>query len=261
MSAEDDAMFRTSGEAYDHYMGRYSLPLARKFADAAGIETGQRALDVGCGPGALTAELVQRLGAEQVAAVDPSTPYVEACRRRNPRVDVRQAPAAGLPFADDAFDAALAQLVFQFLADPLEAVCELRRVVRSAGVVAACVWDYAVGMTMLAAFWDAAREIDSRAPHEADTLRFGRDGELGVLLLAADLGEVETGALDVEASYADFDECWSGFLTGVGPAGTYCVSLDAGRQESLREACFRRLGSPAGVFTLSARAWYAVGRA
>jgi SAM-dependent methyltransferase len=242
-------------------MGRYSAPLARRLVDMAGVEAGQTALDVGCGPGALTSCLVERLGPEHVAAVDPSESYVEVCRRRNPGVDVREGRAESLPFGDGAFDAALAQLVFQFMSDPLAAARELRRVVRPNGAVAGCVWDYAEGMRMLAVFWDAARELDPAAPHEADTLRFTRDGELGALLLEAGLSQVESGQLVVEAGYTGFDDFWGPFLAGVGPGGAYCVSLAVQQREALREGCFRRLGSPDGPFALPARAWYAVGRA
>ena len=131
-----------------------------QLADLAGVAAGQRVLDVGCGPGALTAELVARLGAASVAAVDPSEPFVAAARERHPGVDVRQASAEQLPFPDDAFDAALAQLVVHFMSDPVAGLGEMARVTRPDGVVAACVWDHAGGKGPLSAFWDAARELD-----------------------------------------------------------------------------------------------------
>src|SRR2546430_1552171 len=125
--------FQVPGESYDRFMGRYSAPLAVAFADGAGIEPRQTALDVGCGPGALTAELVRRVGPESVAAIDPSEPFVEACRRRYPEVDVRLGQAEKLPYPDGRFDAALAQLVLHFVSDPDAAACEMRRVVREGG--------------------------------------------------------------------------------------------------------------------------------
>src|SRR5437868_980480 len=138
-------MFTVAAEAYDRFMGRYSVPLASTFADFAGVAEGQRVLDVGCGPGALTRELVRRVGAGAVAAVDPSEPFVEECARRNPGVDVRLAKAEQLPFSDGVFDAALAQLVLHFVSDPAAAANELRRVLRPGGRAAACVWDFADG--------------------------------------------------------------------------------------------------------------------
>jgi ubiquinone/menaquinone biosynthesis C-methylase UbiE len=135
--------FDVAADAYDRFMGRYSAPLAPPFADLAGVEAGQRVLDVGCGPGALTAELVRRLGPAEVSAVDPSEPFVVAVKERHPGVDVRRAPAEDLPFGDDVFDAALAQLVVHFMSDPVAGLREAGRVTRPGGVVAACVWDQA----------------------------------------------------------------------------------------------------------------------
>ena len=137
--------FFVGADAYDRFMGRYSILLAPSFADLAGISAGQRVVDVGCGPGALTAELVARVGPEAVAAIDPSDAFVDAMRERHPGVDVRQAAAEDLPFEDRAFDAALAQLVVHFMTDPVAGLHEMARVVRPGGVVAACVWDHAGG--------------------------------------------------------------------------------------------------------------------
>jgi SAM-dependent methyltransferase len=241
-------------------MGRYSCPLGPKLADAAGIEAGQRALDVGCGTGALTAELVGRLGPSSVFAIDPSKPFVEACARRYPGVDVRQGQAESLPYPDGFFDVALAELVFHFVSDAQAAAREMRRVVRTGGAIGACVWDFAEGMRMLRLFWDAALAVDPDAPDEATERSFGREGELAELLVQVGLGDVVSGALEVEARYESFEDFWEPLLGGPGPAGAFCVSLDPERQARLRELLRVRLGSPEGSFTLPARAWYAVGR-
>jgi SAM-dependent methyltransferase len=241
-------------------MGRYSRDLARAFADAGGITPGMRVLDVGCGPGALTAELARRLGAANVAAVDPSPEFVAECRHRNPGVDVREASAEALPFPDESFDAALAQLVLHFVRDPDTAVAEVRRVLRPGGVAGACVWDFGGGMRLLSAFWEAASSLDPGSPVEFATRRFGRDGEIAGLLSGAGFREVAGGALDVTAGYADFDDLWEGLRGGVGPAGAYFASLDEAGTAALRAELWRRLGSPTGPFTLTARAWYASGR-
>ena len=148
------------------FMGRYSEPLAARFADLAGVRGGQWVLDVGCGPGALTAELVNRVGAESVSAVEPSASFAAAVRERLPGVEVRQAAAEQLPFPDDTFGVTLAQLVVHFMTDPVQGLREMRRVTRPGGTVAACVWDHAGDRGPLAAFWSAVRELDPAAPGE-----------------------------------------------------------------------------------------------
>lgn len=252
--------FQTTGAAYDSFMGRYSRRLAPAFADHAGVAAGQSGLDVGCGPGALTLVLVDRLGAEAVTACDPSPPFVDACAANCPGVDVRLGRAEALPFDDDSVDVALAQLVLHFVSDPAAAAKELRRVVRPDGVVAACVWDFDAGMAMLRRFWDAASTVDPVAPDEAHAVRFGRAGEIVALFHEAGFEELEETTLEVTSAYDGFDELWSGFLAGIGPAGSYLVALDEARREAVRDELFRRVGSPAGGFELTAVARSARGR-
>ena len=153
-------LFDVAADAYDRFMGRYSVLLSPQLADLAGVAAGQQVLDVGCGPGALTAELVDRVGADSVVAIDPSEPFVEAARARHPGVDVRLGSAEQLPFPDDTFDAALAQLVVQFMSDPAAGVGEMARVTRPGGAVVACVWDHGGGQGPLSPLWDAARALD-----------------------------------------------------------------------------------------------------
>jgi ubiquinone/menaquinone biosynthesis C-methylase UbiE len=251
--------FDASAEVYDRHVGRYGPSLSREHAVAAHVAAGERALDVGCGPGVLTRVLADVLGAENVAAVDLSEPFLVACRARVPGADVRAAAAESLPFEDGAFDVVLSQLVVNFLVDPVAGLRELQRVTRPGGRVSAAVWDYADGMTMLRAFWDAALELDPEAPDEGRTMPFCRLGELASFFERAGLAEVEGGELVGTAEYESFDDFWSPFPTGLAPSGAYCASLGPAQQQELREACFRRLGSPAGEFTLTARAWYAVG--
>jgi SAM-dependent methyltransferase len=239
-------------------MGRYSVPLAPQLADFAAVAAGQRVLDVGCGPGALTAELVRRLGADAVSAVDPSEPFVAAAQERHPGVSVRRAAAEQLPFEDRAFDAALAQLVVHFMADPVEGLREMARVTREHGVVAACVWDHAGGHGPLSLFWEAARELDPDVEDESQ-LAGARKGHLAQLFQAAGLHEVEETALSIDVEHPSFEDWWEPFTLGVGPAGGYAAGLDATRQADLRERCRELL--PAAPFVLTARAWAARGLA
>jgi SAM-dependent methyltransferase len=248
--------FEVAAEAYDRFMGRYSLQLAPQLADLAGIGSSQRVLDVGCGPGALTSELVKRVGAAAVSAVDPSEQFVAAAHERHPGVDVRRAAAEELPFADGEFDAALAQLVVHFMADPARGLAEMTRVTRAGGVVSACVWDHEGEQTPLAWFWQAVREFDPGAEDESE-LAGAREGHLAELFAATGLREVEDTALPARLEQATFEDWWEPFTLGVGPAGSYVAELDSAQQVELRELCRRRL--PPAPFTVSARAWAARG--
>ena len=248
--------FAVPAASYDRFMGVYSARLSPKLADLAGVAAGRRVLDVGCGPGALAAELVRRLGAGAVTAVDPSDTFVEAARERLPGVTVERARAERLPFPDAAFDAALAQLVVHFMADPVAGLREMARVTRTGGVVAACVWDHAGGEGPLAAFWDAGRVIDPDADDESG-LAGAREGHLRELLETAGLDDVEETALDVGVEYASFEDWWAPFTLGVGPAGAFTAGLDDARRAELEEFCRSRL--PAAPFTITARAWAARG--
>lgn len=248
--------FDVAAEAYDRFMGRYSRLLSPQMADLARLRAGQRALDVGCGPGALTAQLVARLGAPAVAAVDPSEPFVVAARARNPGVAVEQASADDLPFPDAAFDAVLAQLVVHFMADPVAGLLEMTRVARRDGVVAACVWDHAGGQGPLGAFWQAAHELDPGVEDESQ-LPGAREGHLAELFRAAGLRNIEETSLTAGVEHPTFDEWWEPFTRGVGPAGAYVASLDADRRARLRDACRARL--PNAPFVIEARAWAARG--
>ena len=250
--------FVVPADAYDRFMGRYSILLSPQLADLAGVSPGQRLLDVGCGPGALTAELVSRVGPAGVAAVDPSEPFVAAARARNPEVDVRRAFAEQLPFPDQAFDGALAQLVVHFMSSPAAGLAEMRRVTRPGGVVAACVWDHGGGQGPLSPLWEAARALDSAVEGES-RLAGSRRGDLARLFRAAGLREVEETALSASVAHSSFEEWWEPFTLGVGPAGAYVAGLEAHARARLRERC--RAALPEAPFVLTARAWAARGLA
>lgn len=247
--------FDVSADAYGEFMGRYSEPLATEFVDLVGPSPGQRALDVGCGPGALTSVLAGRLGAGSVTAIDPSASFVAAARHRLPDVAVRQATAEQLPFPDDSFDLTMAQLVVHFMTEPTVGIGEMARATRPGGVVAACVWDYAGAHGPLSTFWQAAHDLDPNVRDESD-LPGVRDGHLVELFERAGLTSVRQATLTVRASFADLEGWWQPFTLGVGPAGAYVQNLDPGRRERLRNRCSELL--PAGPFDLHATAWAAV---
>lgn len=248
--------FDVAADAYGRYMGRFSEPLAPVFAGFAGVRPGMTAVDVGCGPGALTSVLVATLGEPSVAAIDPSEPFVAAATARFPGVDVRRGVAAQLPYPDDAFDAALAQLVVHFMPDPVAGLREMARVTRPGGVVAACVWDHGGGAGPLGTFWQAVRDLDPGAHDESD-LAGARDGHLAQLCAAAGLTTIAPGELAVTVAFASFDAWWEPFTLGVGPAGAYVAALDDGGRAALRDRCAALL--PAGPFEVTSLAWAARG--
>ena len=247
-----------AGEAYDRFMGRYSQPLAARFADWLEVAEGQRAIDVGCGPGALTAVLVDRLGADHVRAVDPSEPFVAACRDRLPGVDVRLGPAEALPFGDATCDLAAACLVVHFMTDPVAGVREMRRVTRPGGWVGATVWDLKGSRAPMEPLWAAVAEVSPGHDDESEFQGGSREGLVGILE-AAGLDGVEAVELPVTVTHPTFEEWWEPYQHRVGPAGEAIAALDPDTRSRLEDALRRTLGD--GPFDVTAVAYAARGRA
>ncbi|GAA2117962.1 class I SAM-dependent methyltransferase [Nocardioides bigeumensis] len=255
------ASFQVPAEAYDRHVGRYSPALAKHLCDHAALRAGDRALDVGCGPGGLTAELAERLGPAHVAAVEPSASFAEACAARLPGVDVRVASAESLPFADGDFDAVLSQLVVNFLPDGPAGLAEMRRVTRQGGSVSAAVWDYSGEMTLLRVFWEAAAAVDpaTRAADESHAL-YITPASLRDLWASARLADVRVEPAVVPAKYDGFDDLWAPFQAGVGPAGALVNSMPPDLQVAVADEMRQRLGVGSEPFRLTARAWMVTGR-
>jgi trans-aconitate methyltransferase len=250
--------FDVAAQAYGAFMGRYSEPLADRLADLLEPVPGSRALDVGCGPGALTARLVERLGMDQVCAIDPSAPFVAAARDRLPGLDVRSGRAEELPWPDASFDLAAASLVVHFMRDPVAGLGEMGRVVRAGGTVAATVWDHAGERGPISTFWRAVHDLDPAGPDESG-LAGARAGHLAQLFTAAGLRVVRDTEVTVTVRYDSADQWWEPYTLGVGPAGAYLVGLPDQQREALRRQCVERL--PPAPFTVEATAWCVLGRA
>ena len=243
--------FFESDTAYDRFMGRYSTRLAPLFADFAGVDAGRRVLDVGAGTGALAAELVRRGAA--AAAADPSPAFVETLRTRLPEADVRPAPAEELPWEDETFDAALAQLVVAFMNDAPKGIAEMRRVTKNGGTVAVCMWDRDE-MEMLRAVRRAQDALRSGGPLAEGAMRYRTREEIESLF-AEGFADVASERLDVESSYSGYDEFWEALSGGVGPAGAWIARLGADEREAARAEVHRQLSEPQGPFVLGGSAW------
>jgi SAM-dependent methyltransferase len=250
-----------AADAYERHVGRYGEALGRRLIEAARLQAGDQALDVGCGTGKLTGELVKLLGVENVAAIDPSPPFAARVRAKFPGVRVEGSAAESIPFEDAAFDASFAQLVVNFMGNARKGVGEMKRVTRPGGSVVAAVWDYGDGMTLLRRFWDAAAATDPNSdPQDELNMRYATAGELATLWSDVGLADIRTFAADVPASYADFEDLWHGFEQGVGPAGAYAVSISEEQRGRLKDEYRRLLGTGDAPFDLTARAWVVTGR-
>jgi ubiquinone/menaquinone biosynthesis C-methylase UbiE len=250
--------FAVSAEAYDRFMGRFSAPLAEALVAEAGIVGGMRVLDVGSGPGALSRALVDVVGPDLVAAVDPQPAFVEALGQRLPGVTATVGEAESLPHEDATFDACLANLVVHFMTDPVAGLREMARVTRPGGTVAATVWQHGTPTTPLTPFWRAVRCFDPDALVESE--RPGTtQGSLVRLMDEAGVSAAAESTLTVRGTFEDFDDYWGPFGLGVGPAGEYLAAQPPDRRHEIREAA-RDLVGPV-PFTITGTAWCALGTA
>lgn len=261
----DNTRMFTEAENYERFMGRWSRRIAPQLIEFAGVEDGDRVLDVGAGTGALAFELLKNPSLVGVNGIDPSSNYIEhaAAQNDDPRATFEVGDAQSMRFTDEEFDRCLSLFVVNFIPDPAKAVGEMRRVTRSGGVVAAAVWDYAEGMEMLRVFWDEVVALDPSAdPRDERHMPFCGKDELIRLWEEVDLKDVEAVALTIDQRFESFDEYWAPFLLGTGPAGAYVASLDPDRKAALRDRLRRRLlaGGLDQAFVLRCRAWAVRGR-
>ena len=253
-----------TGEAYEAYMGRWSRPLARVFVQWLQAKPLASWLELGCGTGALTTAICDLCEPASVVACDPSEAFIGHARNSlsDARVSFVVAGTEALPRRGGGFDAIVSGLVLNFLPAPGEAVASLRDRLRAGGIVAAYVWDYAEGMEFLRIFWEEAVASDPGAAALDESRRFPlcRAKPLAALFRAAGLGRVETSPLEIPTDFATFDDYWTPFLRGTGPAPSYVASLNPRSREALRERLRRRLhGAGDGRIRLRARAWGARG--
>jgi len=253
-----------SGTTYKPYVGRWSRLVAREFLAWLAVRPESRWLDVGCGTGALTQTILEVAAPSEVKGIDRSDGYIAFAREqvRDKRAHFDKGEAEALPVGSAAYDAVLSGLVLNFIPQPERALIEMARVARPGGVVAAYVWDYAGKMQLMRHFWNAAVALDPAALDLDEGRRFPlcQPEPLTELFRAAGLKDVKVRAIDVSTDFKDFDDYWSPFLGGQGPAPSYAMSLDEERRAALRERI--RDGLPFaldGSILLVARAWAVLG--
>jgi SAM-dependent methyltransferase len=248
------------GDAYEAYVGRWSRRVAEEFVHWLDVPAGRKWLDVGCGTGALTATVLAAADPTGIIGVDPSERFLATAKDRiaDARASFRAGDARSLPLPNHHVDVVVSGLALNFVPEPARAAAELARVTRPGGVAAAYVWDYAGGMAMMRHFWDAAAELDPAAAELDEGRRFPlcRPESLRQLWADAGLDAVMVRAIDVPTVFADFDDYWTPFLGGQGPAPGYAMSLTEEQRQALRELLRDRLpAGPGGSIPLTARAW------
>ena len=254
-----------SGESYEQYVGRWSRLVAEEFIRWLGLPPGKRWLDLGCGTGALSRAIIALASPEAVHGIDPSPSHIAFARKAVP--DTRAAFSTGTAESTrcpaGSFDCVVSGLVLNFVPDPVSAVAEMKRVARSDGIVAAYVWDYAGTMEFMRYFWDAAAALDDAALALDEGKRFPlcRPDRLKALFSTAGVRGVEVRSIDVPTRFENFDDYWSPFLGGQGPAPGYAMSLDEERRNRLRNRLRSTLPIAGdGSINLTARAWAVKGR-
>jgi SAM-dependent methyltransferase len=254
-----------SGNLYDPYVGRWSRLVAREFLAWLDAPPGLDWLDVGCGTGALAEAVAEGCAPRRLVGIDPSAAFLDRARERlgEAAAGLQQGDAQNLPFAAGEFDRVVSGLVLNFVPDQQRAVAEMVRVSRPDGEVALYVWDYAGKMEMMRHFWDAAGALDQHARELDEGRRFPvcRPEPLGAAFETAGLGQVATRAIDVPTVFQNFDDYWTPFLGGQGPAPGYCLSLTEEARAALRERLRDALPTrPDGTIHLIGRAWAVRGR-
>jgi SAM-dependent methyltransferase len=255
------------GELYEQYMGRWSRRVAAEFLRWLAPPNAQRWVDVGCGSGALCGALIDCCAPLEVVGIDPAPAFVAYAGRLLPdaRAAFRIGSATEIPATDKYFDGAVSGLVFNFLPDPVAALAEVQRVTAPGALVGLYVWDYAERMEWLRYFWDAAIAVNRAAASEADEgPRFPlcRPGALQALFEQAGFAQVQTGAIEARAHFADFDDYWQPFVAGGRfPSPAYLYTRPVEERAAIRDYLDHTLPRQAdGSIDLAMRAWAVQGR-
>ena len=250
-----------AAEAYEQLLGRWSRQLAPDFVEFAGVQNGERILDVGCGTGSLSATLAKATRASKIVGIDQSENFVDYARSKvhDSRARFEVGDAQNLPFPDHSFDGSMALFIFNFIPNARKAMNEMRRVTRSGGVVATANWDGSNANELVNGFfWDAAKATDPsvKRPSERPSA-YGSAETLSDLLKQAGLKDLAVREFTLGCPFSCFNEYWQRYLLGEGPSGTYVAGLSADHRQRLKKHLRHDVlrGGNDGPFTLKAIAW------
>jgi SAM-dependent methyltransferase len=253
-----------NGVAYENYVGRWSRLVARQFLKSLEIPSDSKWLDVGCGTGILSQTILDIASPQSVVGIDKSQEYIEYASKQihDRRIAFHVGDVQSLPVEPSVYDVALSGLVLNFVPQPSLALTAMIRAVRLGGTVAAYVWDYAGQMQFIRYFWDAAVALDRTIFFLDEGRRFPlcHQEALSQMFRNAPLEKVKVWSIDVDTTFSDFDDYWSPFLGGQGPAPAYTMSLSEENRDALRECIRKKLPIDRdGSIHLIARAWAVLG--
>jgi ubiquinone/menaquinone biosynthesis C-methylase UbiE len=229
------------GAAYERMMGAWSRLAGQIFLDWIAPRPGLRWVDVGCGNGAFTELVVEKCAPAQVQGIDPSEGQLKYAQARSATrmAEFRQGDAMALPFPDNRFDLAVMALVIFFIPDPAKGLAEMVRVVSTGGTVAAYAWDMAGGGFPLQPVQTEllAMGFPPVRPPSSDVSKIE---SLQNLWTNAGLDSVETRKIEVQRTFADFDDFWTTAMLGstIGPT---VASMASGDREQLKARVRARL--------------------
>jgi len=247
----------SKAEGYERYLGPWSSALAPRFIDFAGVQDGDRVLDVGSGTGSLAVALAAYRSCSEVVGIDPSAPYIEFARTRtnDPRLRFEVGDAMNLPYGDNYFDESLAQLVLNSVPNAQRAVMEMRRVTKAGGTVAACAWASGGENERERVFWGAATAVDPAAEQRRESEgRYSKEGRLSALWVDCGLKDIKEAALVISAEFNSFEDFWLPYVEGQGHGGSYVRSLSPGHRDMLRERVRQNILAMKGSGPFSLRA-------
>jgi ubiquinone/menaquinone biosynthesis C-methylase UbiE len=249
-----------SAIAYEKFMGRWSILIAKKFLKWLAISPNRTWLDVGCGTGTLTKLILENFRPNEIIAIDSSSDFISYAHRsiNNQSVKFKVELAQSLKVDSYSIDAVVSGLVLNFVPQPKAAILEMLRVTKPGGKIGIFLWDYAEKMQMLRYFWDAAIALDNKAIEFDEGVRFPlcKKGQLESIVREVGLKNIETKSIEIKTVFKNFDDYWQPFLGNIGPAPNYIMKLKQKDRQKLEVELRKSLPiEDDGSISITARAW------